>query len=637
MTEAHVPDRMSIRSIILYMTITAFSTSGLGGCGNGKDSHEDGDTATDPDMDAAQDTLDTHQDTSDAAEIPADVPGDIPGDDSEVIDPPPLRGPLGRAVVALPHDDAVYVSWRLLPQDEPTAVHGTAVTGPRFRVYRSDAPDGTYTPVTTEPVASTSYVDTTISAGATAYYKVAFVDASGTDGPLSTLARATAGPRDNHLRVDTLDSDSIAKVVAGDMNGDLALDLLVVSPAVSEGSGGEFWLQAVLWQDGVLAPSWYQATGIDPPSQRGASHEMPAALADMDGDGRDEIVTRMRMDGTESLVLLDGVSGSVEQHTPWPDLPDGGLNDQGRNYMVVAYLDGENPFVVIQRGLYSRQRLVAYDGSLTLVRDASFDGSSLGTHGLPAADIDGDGAEEILMCGKALGLGDGGTTGTQWADLWAGNPAAPLPAHHDACFPADIRPETPGIETFMGVEGAHHTAFVTDSLGNALWTATGEYTSGWERGWCAELDLGRAGLECYSYDLDEHSEPELWRAYVFDAQGNDITDTFPYFASSRTDNHAARAWPMDWQEGEGVDEIYAFTNAPGVAGGGWYTAWMGDVLGDSREEAVVYGGGVIRIYVNDEPRETMYLTPMSDRIYRAIVARSGVGYNSNYMPTLPGR
>ena len=413
--------------------------------------------------------------------------------------------------------------------------------------------------------------------------------------------------------------------------------MVALSPSVSEGSGAEFWLEAVFWNEGRFEPGWYQRTQINPPSQRGASHEMPVALWDMDGDGKAEVVTRMRVADTESLVLLDGITGEVKLHTPWPDLPGSSANDRGRNYMVIAHLDGVAPYVVLQRGLYGVQRLVAWDAELNLVRDGYWSGGSLGTHGLPAADIDGDGRDEIVMCGKALAFGDGGATGTEWEDRWATNPGAPLLAHHDSCFPADIRPDVEGLETFMGVEGRHRTAFTADAEGNALWTLNGQYQSGWERGWCAELDLTRAGLECFSYDLDERAEPEFWKAYVFDAQGNDITGSFGYFGGSRSDNHAARAWPTDWHEGEGLKEIYSFTGAPGVAGGSWYSAWMGDVLGDSREEAIVHSAGMIRIYVNTEPKSTMYLTPLAETNYRAIVSRTGVGYNSNYMPSLPGR
>lgn len=549
----------------------------------------------------------------------------------------PARETLGRGLVALPRGDSVYLSWRLLPTDAPAATHGELVTDARFNLYRAGAVAGPYALVGGAPLTVTSYHDATAAAGNTYYYKVAAVDGLGTEGALSLEARATAGPDENLLRVDTLQSPSVAKVVAGDLNGDGALDLMVLSPEVSEGASGEFWLEAVLWRQGAFAPDWYQRTEIDPPSQRGASHEMPVAVWDLDGDGQAEVITRMRVGGVESLVVLEGTTGAVLHSTPWPDLPGGAPNDQGRNYLVVAYLDGESPYVVLQRGLYGTQRVVAYDRQLTLVRDASFSGSSLGTHGLPAADLDGDGSDEIVMCGKALAFGDGGAGGLEWEDRWAANPNAPLPAHHDGCFPADIRPDLPGLETFMGVEGHHRTAFVADRDGNALWTVNGEYGSGWERGWCAELDLGHPGLECYSYDLDESANPEVWKAYIFDALGNDITPSFAYFSGSRSDNHAARAWAVDWVEGDGVKELYAFTNAPGAAGGGWYTAWMGDVLGDSREEAVVYGGGQIRIFFNMAPKDSMYVTPLADWGYRATMGRTGVGYNSNYMPSLPGR
>ena len=71
-----------------------------------------------------------------------------------------------------------------------------------------------------------------------------------------------------------------------------------------------------------------------------------------------------------------------------------------------------------------------------------------------------------------------------------------------------------------------------------------------------------------------------------------------------------------------------------MIGCSWYYSWPGDILGDSREEAVTYGGasGIFEVQTNLDVKITRYVTPLADRGYRGAVSRVGSGYSTNWIP-----
>ncbi len=60
-----------------------------------------------------------------------------------------------------------------------------------YNIYRSTVPGGPYTLVTSSPVSTTTYTDTTVQAGVTYYYVVTAVDASGNESVYSNEASAS--------------------------------------------------------------------------------------------------------------------------------------------------------------------------------------------------------------------------------------------------------------------------------------------------------------------------------------------------------------------------------------------------------------------------------------------------------------
>lgn len=59
-----------------------------------------------------------------------------------------------------------------------------------YKVYRATSPTGSYTLLTSSPVATTSYTDSTVQAGQTYYYAATAVDGSGSESTYSSQVSA---------------------------------------------------------------------------------------------------------------------------------------------------------------------------------------------------------------------------------------------------------------------------------------------------------------------------------------------------------------------------------------------------------------------------------------------------------------
>jgi hypothetical protein len=74
--------------------------------------------------------------------------------------------------------------------------------------------------------------------------------------------------------------------------------------------------------------------------------------------------------------------------------------------LAVAYLDGENPSLIVQRGTYDLIKTAALDKDLETIWSRELRNphelAGPGTHGLIAADVDGDGRDELILGATAL-------------------------------------------------------------------------------------------------------------------------------------------------------------------------------------------------------------------------------------------
>jgi hypothetical protein len=201
----------------------------------------------------------------------------------------------------------------------------------------------------------------------------------------------------------------------------------------------------------------------------------PFIVYDLDGDGFAEVYAKAGegdpreidgrvIEGPEFLVKIDGRTGVVIGRREWHSREGWSeYNRSQRHMLAVAYLDGENPSLIMQRGTYDLIKTMALDKNLeTIWRRELRNPHELagpGTHGLIAADVDGDGRDELIL--GATALDDAGNV------LWESGLG-----HPDVCHVADIDPDNPGLEVFLGIEprrDSHGVALLSARDGRVLW------------------------------------------------------------------------------------------------------------------------------------------------------------------------
>ncbi|MEO7412228.1 MAG: hypothetical protein ABIZ81_02635, partial [Opitutaceae bacterium] len=300
-------------------------------------------------------------------------------------------------------------------------------------------------------------------------------------------------------------------------------------------------------------------------------------------------------------------------------------NRMDRFLAAVAYFDGEHPSVMFSRGYYTRTVLAAWDyRDKKLVKRWVFDTANgargfmyyqhQGNHSLTAADVDGDGRDEIVF-GAAVIDDDGmGLYTTQLN-------------HGDAQHVGDLDPTRPGKEILSVHEFNQH--FYGMEMRDA---ATGEILWGKR-----SYDPAR----CLAIDIDpRHPGHESWGVGenldgLYNAKGKEIAKTKPASCNFgiwwdgdllREILNGNRVDKWNWETAT-ESRLITMEGAAGTTGlNGGLTA---DILGDWREEQVVRStdNSELRIYTTDIPSEHRLYTLMHDPQYRLSVALQNVAYN----------
>jgi len=380
------------------------------------------------------------------------------------------------------------------------------------------------------------------------------------------------------------------------------------------------------------------------------------------------------LSGPEYMTMFDGATGKELQTIPvktqryddglaWGDYAMARIEPGNRvdRYLGgVAYLDGVHPSAIFARGYYTRSTIVAYDwnGKKLTERwyaDSGFpamtnpfndsphgrDGSNpeygtlttQGFHSLSAADVDGDGKQEVVY-GSAT-LDDDGSLLYSSSDTLPQGSAAPGTearlGHGDAMHVTDIDPARPGLEIFTVHEGATSAPY-----GYALRdAATGEVIYGEYSG----KDTGRGMIG----DIDPTVPGlETWATRLRSASGDSLTGTAP------GTNQSIR-WAADGttQLVNGTADadvtIDSYTDGRLLTAAGTRSnngtkgtaSLVADVFGDWREELLVRtaDSGAIRIFLSTDVTDRKLYTLMHDKQYRAEVARQNTTYNQ---PSYPG-
>jgi rhamnogalacturonan endolyase len=435
-----------------------------------------------------------------------------------------------------------------------------------------------------------------------------------------------------------LDGDhTFQKAGIADLDGDGRYDFVIKQPNANIDPYVKYWkpspdtykLEAYLG-DGTFL--WRHDLGWS--IERGIWYS-PYVVYDLDGDGRAEVAVKTGegdprdedgrvQSGPEYLTVLDGLTGKPIARIDWPprELFKGTsrpYNYASRNQLGVAYLDGERPYLIVERGTYNVIVVIAYrfeDGKLAEHwrwdnRDLGREYQGQGAHWMHSADVDGDGRQEVVI-GSAV-IDDNGNA------LWTTGLG-----HPDHCYVGDIDPGRPGLEIYYGMETRQKErngmCLVEAATGKILWGYEGYTRHVHGQGMCADIDARHPGSECYGADTDAQKKYAWSRLWT--AKGEVISEENLGGFSPRV-----VYWDADPQRElfrRGRISDYGGSEIPPRVEGS--LAAVADVLGDWREELITSVPGELRIYTTTIPAADRRVCLMQDPIYRIDVAHAAMGY-----------
>lgn len=377
--------------------------------------------------------------------------------------------------------------------------------------------------------------------------------------------------------------------------------------------------------------------------------EMACKTADATIDGTGTVIGNISADyrnsdgyilsGPEFLTMFNGQTGKAISTVNY--LPARGtVSSWGDNYgnrvdrfvSAVAYLDGEKPSLIMGRGYYTRMVRVAWDfvgGELK--QRWIFDSNSLGNnayagqgnHQMSIADVDGDGKQEIIN-GSSV-INDNGK------GLWTDGKG-----HGDALHVTDMDPSRPGLEIWMNhEEESKYTPYglrLRDAKNGE--TIFGVTTTG---------DIGR----CMVGDIDpNYPGYEVWGA------GGVYSMTGAQISTRKLPENFGIWWDGDLSreilDGIKIDKwnpitkntsmLYTMSDIVPVSSS--YTTkavpcLSADILGDWREEVILWGNDKKSLYLFTTPHVTdqRVHTLMHDAQYRTAIAWQNSAYNQPPYPS----
>ena len=357
---------------------------------------------------------------------------------------------IDRGVVAVKVADGVYVGWRMMGYE----YNPTSASSVSYNVYRS----GTKIASVTD---STNYLDASGTTSST--YAVSAV-ISGTECPQSPSAATWA---QEYLRIPlsippTSPSGatySANDAAPGDLDGDGIYDLVLKWDPSDSKDNSQSGVTSDVFLDGyTLAGKHLWRIDLGPNIRAGA-HYTQLSVGDFDGDGKAEVACKTApgtkdgtgtflhtgpaandddgakyansdgyiLTGPEYLTVFEGATGKELATVSYP-VPRGTVSAWGDKYgnrvdrfngglaFVSDTGNGKTatgrPSIIQQRGYYTRMTISAYNfrnNALTKVwtfdSDTSGNGSAAGqgNHQVMAADVNNDGAQEIITGAATIG------------------------------------------------------------------------------------------------------------------------------------------------------------------------------------------------------------------------------------------
>ncbi len=525
---------------------------------------------------------------------------------------------IDRGTIALMKESGkAFVSWRSLESDPENLL---------FDLYRQASGEETLLRINEKPIEGTCFTDSSIRNGVGYRYHVSESNKEPdlSDGGAYVFTMQYGIP---YVSIKLNTSAVPANVGLADLDGDKKYDYVIkypdfnVDPYEREGywkrspepykleaygsNGTYLWTYNMGWS--VETGTWYA----------------PYLVYDIDRDGYAEVYTKAGegdpreidghvLDGAEYLVKIDGRTGQVVQKTDWIS-KEGfeSYNYWSRNFLSMAYLNGTDPSIIVQRGTYTIIKTQALDRNLEQEWYWESSGGyaqyrGQGQHGIASADIDGDNRDELIIGSAALD--DNGipmwTTGL---------------GHNDVGHVADIDPDNPGLEIFYGLESRQkkHGVNLVDALtGKMLWAYEGSTVHVHSQGMAADIDPAYPGMECYAGEAKGGD-----KYFLYSSKGELLSDQ-----SMGTLNPRPVWWDADEQKELIINDKLLNYKGEEILDIEGKVLMVGDIMGDWREEIVTGLEGELRIYSTTIPSSESRKTLIQDRMYRLGVSRSTTGY-----------
>jgi len=536
---------------------------------------------------------------------------------------------LGRGFVAIPRQEGgVYLGWRLLRSDPPDI---------GFNLYRQTG-DSEEIQLNDTPLRQTTdFVDANAPLDKPNRWRLSIASGRQASDEWAAVSLPADPPIRNYLSIPFQGNYVCNRVAIADLNGDGKYDFVIKQPhQVSDPgvwrksetawkveaylSDGTFlWRKDLGWniEQGVW---WSPMIAFDFNGNGRAEVALKTAPTDVDYRNPDDHPLAGRVTtGPEYCSILDGLTGKELDRVDWvarghiEDWGDPRNNRASRHLIGAAYLDGKRPSLLVLRGTYTLMRVDAYNlEDDKLVKLWSWSGDEedppvrgQGMHGMLAADVTGNGRDEIIL-GAAVLRGDGTL-------LW--NTGL---GHPDACYVADILPDRPGLEIIYGIEprrDQHAICLVDAATGNMIWGCDFPTTHVHSSGMFGNFDPNNPGMEFYIGEKDRSAH------WTFSADGRLL----------RQENLGRlNPVPLYWEAGEvkpyadrGRIQRY---HGPVIDTYEGAILAVADILGDWREELITVVPGELRIYTTTVSAADRRITLMQDDIYRMYVAMASMGY-----------